>query len=257
MTLSEPPKVMLSSQGDPSTKYGAEYVPALLILFLVGNNFWQSSKYADCLSRSGRHWGIYSMFTSENYLNRGKLSHCQRPIKLVKYLQHRKWNRCQNMDQRTVCLMQYIHCLAVSEYEQKKRRGCHHLCLLLSPGSSLPPTRYVHIGQIVAIQRAIRPYTGPVAMAPGPTCLCEAWWSEAQREKEAMACVEVSISLVSRQLLFLGGRQAAGMAHTIATYRTCKATAHQKKATAHQKGAVASCRRSIVGFREEWAADLR
>ena len=27
------------------------------------------------------------------------------------------------MDQRTVCLMQYIHCLAVSEYEQKKRRG--------------------------------------------------------------------------------------------------------------------------------------
>ena len=79
------------------------------------------------------------------------------------------------------------------------RRGCH-LCPLLS-SSSLPPTRYVHIGQIVAIQRAIRPYTGPVAMGPGLTCLCEAC-GEAQRGGR-QACVEVSISLV-RRLSFWG-----------------------------------------------------
>ena len=76
------------------------------------------------------------------------------------------------------------------------------------------PTRYVHIGQIVAIQRAIRPYTGPVAMGPGPTCLCEGC-GEAQRGGGWHASKSPS---VWSAVLFWGQPPQA------IAYLTCKAT---------------------------------
>ena len=85
--LSDPPKTYAIIPVRPSRQIWDQSMPALLDPLLVfggkgtfDNQQSQASKYADCLSRSGRHQPIYSMFTSENYLNRGKLSRCQRPI---------------------------------------------------------------------------------------------------------------------------------------------------------------------------------
>ena len=157
------------------------------------------------LSRSGRRLLIYSMFTSENYLNCRKLSRCQSRIRLEIFTPVVNGNvaNCGSGQQFVCCSSGINHF-----------RGCH-----LCPPAQLyqaAPTRYVHIGQIVAIQRAIRPYTAPLRWHRARHVFVSC--GEAQRK--ARCCVEVSISLVRAPFSFWEG--SASSYHR--AYRTCKGT---------------------------------
>ena len=143
------------------------------------------------LSRSGRRLLIYSMFTSENYLKCRKLSRCQCRIRLEIFtpVVNRNVANCGS-DQQFVCCSSGINHF----------RGCH-LCppCLAVPGCPHPICPHWsnrgHTESYTAIY-------GPLAMAPGPTCLCELW----HRGTEEGALLRRSLHQFGQSsLLFLGG----------------------------------------------------
>ena len=122
-----------------------------------------------------------------------------------------------------------------SVWQPLNRRGCH-LCPLLSP-TSLPPHPICPHWSNRGHTESYTALYGPRCDGTGPDMsLWGVWWGT---ERRRLACVEVSISLVSRSLL--------GGSHPKPS-RTLPVKLQPKGA--------ASCRRSIVGF-EEWAADSR
>ena len=142
------------------------------------------------LSRSGRRLLIYSMFTSENYLNCRKLSRCRSRIRLEIFTPVVNGNvaNCRSGQQFVCCSSGINHF-----------RGCH-LCppCLAVPGCPHPICPHWsnrgHTESYTALY-------GPLAMGLGPTCLCELW-----RGTEEGALLRRSLHQFGQSsLLFLGG----------------------------------------------------
>ena len=220
-------KLQIFHNSDRPAKHGFEICFA---------SFWNSSlticvvaqicrRLQTSLSRSGRRLLIYSMFTSENYLNCRKLSRCRSRIRLEIFTPVVNGNvaNCGSGQQFVCCSSGINHF-----------RGCH-LCPPLLSCTRLPPP---DMSTLVKSW----PYRELYGLIGAPLR-----WDRARHVfvvEQREACVEVTARSPSiwSGILFLGGSGHPVPPHT--------------PPAKQQPKEAASCRRSIVGFRE-WAADSR